>query len=530
MAQRIPHVADGVLHADEPLGVASFVVNSPAWFAWLEDPATRSFSFEGPSGTLTARRERRTGSLEGYWTAYRKQGGRLRKVYLGKAANVTVERLDHAAELLTGSGREAEADPALAATAARAAGRPSPAETATQDPPPVDSPNPGGPPPGAGGDPLLLTKLSVRSARPSLVPRRSLCQRIDEGVEGKLTLISAPAGFGKSTLLSTWVAASSTGGRLVAWLSLDASDNDPARFWRYFLQALSRHQPGLGQTASALLGSPQAPPIATILTTLINDLDAQPVDVALVLDDYHLIESREIHEGMSFLLDNLPPTVHLIIATRADPPLLLSRLRARGELVELRATDLRFSVEEAGTFLNQVMGLQLAARDVSELVGRTEGWAAGLQMAALAMRDHADVAGFITAFTGSNHFVMDYLAEEVLGRQPPALRAFLLQTSVLDRMCASLCEAVTSRPDSQADAGGLGARQPVCRSAGRGPWLVSLPPALRRRVAAALGPRTTRDRLRTAAKGQRMVREPGARRGRDTARSSRPRSRLEPSA
>ena len=163
-----------------------------------------------------------------------------------------------------------------------------------------------------------------------------------------------------------------------------------------------------------------------------------------MLDDYHLIESQEIHEGMSFLLDNLPPTVHLIIATRADPPLLLSRLRAGGELVELRATDLRFSVEEAGTFLTQVMGLQLAARDVSELVGRTEGWAAGLQMAALAMRDHADVTGFITAFTGSNRFVMDYLAEEVLGRQPPALRAFLLQTSVLDRMCASLCEAVTS--------------------------------------------------------------------------------------
>ena len=448
MAQRIPHVVDGVLHAHEPPGVASVVVNSPAWFAWLEDPATRSFSFEGPNGTLTARRERRTGSLEGYWTAYRKQGGKLRKVYLGKAAKVTVERLDHAAGLLTGSGSEAEANPELAATSATAAKRPCPAEDATQGPPPVEIPNAGSPH-GAGGDPLLLTKLSARLARPSLVPRRTLCQRIDEGVERRLTLISAPAGFGKSTLLSTWVATSSAGGRLVAWLSLDGSDNDPARFWRYFLQALSRHRPGLGQTASALLGSPQAPPIATILTTLINDLDAQPVDVALVLDDYHLIESQEIHEGMSFLLDNLPPTVHLIIATRADPPLLLSRLRAGGELVELRATDLRFSVEEARTFLTQVMGLQLAERDVSELVGRTEGWAAGLQMAALAMRDHADVTGFITAFTGSNHFVMDYLAEEVLGRQPSALRAFLLQTSVLDRMCASLCEAVTSRADSQ---------------------------------------------------------------------------------
>jgi LuxR family transcriptional regulator, maltose regulon positive regulatory protein len=448
MAQRIPHVADGLLHAHETHGVA-FVVNSPAWFAWLEDPATRSFSFEGPSGRLTARRERRTGSSEGYWTAYRKMGGKLRKVYLGKAANVTLGRLDYAAELLTGSDGEAEAPPPLAAAAATAAGGPSPAETAAQGPPLVDSPSPGGSPPGAGGDPLLLTKLSVRSARPSQLPRRSLCQRIDQGVQQKLTLISAPAGFGKSTLLSTWISTSSTEGRLVAWLSVDARDNDPARFWRYFIHALSRHKPGLGQTALALLGSPQAPAIPTILTTLINDLDAQSVDVVLVLDDYHLIESREIHEGMSFLLDNLPPRVHLIIATRADPPLMLSRLRARGELLELRATDLRFSVDEAGTFINQVMGLPLAARDVSELVGRTEGWAVGLQMAALAMRDHADVAGFISAFTGSNRFVMDYLAQEVLARRPPAVRAFLLKTSVLDRMCASLCESVTSTADSQ---------------------------------------------------------------------------------
>ena len=248
MAQRIPHVVDGVLHAHEPPGVASVVVNSPVWFAWLEDPATRSFSFEGPSGTLTARRERRTGSLEGYWTAYRKQGGRLRKVYLGKAAKVTVERLDHAAELLTGSGREAEADPEPAATTARAAERPSPAETTTQDPPPADSPGPGGPPPGAGGDPLLLTKLSVRRHAPPWCRAPSLCGAIEEGLERKLTVISAPAGFGKSTLLSTWVATSATGGRLVAWLSLDSRDNDPARFWRYFLTALSRLQPGCGQT------------------------------------------------------------------------------------------------------------------------------------------------------------------------------------------------------------------------------------------------------------------------------------------
>lgn len=307
----------------------------------------------------------------------------------------------------------------------------------------------GHPPRGDRGDPLVSTKLSVRSARHSSVPRQSLYERIDDGMEGKLTLISAPAGFGKTTLLSTWVAAAPIGRRLVSWLSLDARDNDPVRFWRYFVEALARDQPGLGLTASALLGSPHAPPIPVILTTLINELEARSDEVALVLDDYHVVESRDIHESMGFLLDNLPPTVHLIIATRADPPLQLSRLRAGGELVELRAHDLRFSVEDAEVFLKQVMGLELTAADASELVKRTEGWVSGLQMAALAMRGHADIASFITAFTGSNRFVVDYLADEVLARQPVELRAFLLHTSVLDRMCASLCQAVTSRSDSQ---------------------------------------------------------------------------------
>lgn len=302
----------------------------------------------------------------------------------------------------------------------------------------------------ARGDPLLLTKLSIPAARRSLVSRQRLCERIDEGMGRKLTLVSAPAGFGKSTLLSMWAAASCTSGQPVAWLSLDSRDNDPASFWRYFLEALSRLRPGSPQgTASALLGSPQAPPIRTILTALINDFHARPVDVALVLDDYHLIDFPAIHDAMTFLLDNLPPGLHLIVATRADPPLALSRLRTRGELLELRAADLRFGAEEAGAYLNQAMGLELSTRSISELVERTEGWVGGLQMAALAMREHADVPGFVAGFTGSNRHVMDYLVEEVLEQQPAALRAFLLETSVLDRMCASLCQAVTSRKDSQ---------------------------------------------------------------------------------
>ena len=299
------------------------------------------------------------------------------------------------------------------------------------------------------GDPLLATKLSVLRARRTVVPRQSLYARLDDGVSRAVVIISAPAGFGKSTLLTSWLAERATQDRSVAWLSLDAGDNDPNVFWRYFLAGIARLHPGVGATASALLGSPQPPGMATILTTLVNDLHSMSRDVIFVLDDYQLIDSADVHEAMTFLIENRPSRLHLIILTRADPPLPLSRLRASGELLELRAADLRFGPGEAGTYLNQVMGLQLTAANISELVRRTEGWVAGLQMAALAIRDQADVPGFIAGFTGSNRYVLDYLAEEVLGRQPPALRAFLLDTSVLDRMCASLCEDVTSRADSQ---------------------------------------------------------------------------------
>jgi LuxR family transcriptional regulator, maltose regulon positive regulatory protein len=298
-------------------------------------------------------------------------------------------------------------------------------------------------------DPLLATKLSVPRPRPTVVPRQSLYARLDDGVSRAVVIISAPAGFGKSTVLTSWLAERATRGRSVTWLSLDAGDNDPNVFWRYFLAGISRLHPRVGAAASALLGSPQPPSMPSILATLINDLHAVSDDVIFVLDDYQLIESADVHEAMTFLIENRPPRLHMIILTRADPPLPLSRLRASGELLELRAADLRFGSDEAGTYLNQIMGLQLAAANISELVRRTEGWVAGLQMAALAIRDQADVPGFIAGFTGSNRYVIDYLADEVLGRQPPALRAFLLDTSVLDRMCASLCDDLTFRRDSQ---------------------------------------------------------------------------------
>jgi LuxR family maltose regulon positive regulatory protein len=439
MARRIPLVTAGVLRVLEPPGEPTITVESPGWAAWLRDPATRSFSFRGSNGTFTARKERRSGGKV-YWTAYRKRGGKLRKVYLGKAEKLTLARLEDAATILAGRGEATTADDA-GPTRADGAGR----EVLTRsDDHALESAHPG-----LQGDPLLLTKLSVPSARPSLVTRLRLSKRLEEELGGKLTLISAPAGFGKTTLLGMWLAVSSRSGRSAVWLSLDPGDNDPTRFWRYFIAVADRLYPGAGDTALVLLHSSQAPPIEAILTTLLNELTELPADAVIVLDDYHLIESRTIHEALSFLIEHLPPQVHLVISTRADPPLPLSRLRARGEMAELRASDLRFTTEETTAFLEKTVGSRLSAEEVAELQERTEGWVAGLQLAALALRDRFDTSGFIAAFTGSNRYVVDYLVEEVLARQPEALRTFLLQTSILDRMCGPLCDAVTSMDDGQ---------------------------------------------------------------------------------
>ncbi len=314
--------------------------------------------------------------------------------------------------------------------------------------------------------PLLKTKLYIPPVRPDLVSRPRLIERLNAGPLGqsgrfarKLTLISAPAGFGKTTLLSEWVHHSETrffGKNLVsrprppvAWLSLDEGDDDPARFLAYFvtaLQTLALPVPSVAEKIGAgtlsALQSPHPPPMASVLTTLINEIAAVPSPFVLVLDDYHLITAQPIHDGLTFLLDHLPPQMHLIIATRADPPLPIARLRGRGQLTELRLTDLRFTPDEAAAFLNQVMGLGLAADDVAVLASRTEGWIAGLQMAALSLREKEDVSRFVAAFTGSNRYILDYLLEEVLRREPEYLQTFLLQTSILDQLCGPLCDAV----------------------------------------------------------------------------------------
>jgi LuxR family maltose regulon positive regulatory protein len=296
--------------------------------------------------------------------------------------------------------------------------------------------------------PLLTTKLYIPPVRPELVSRPRLIERLNQGLHRKLTLVSAPAGFGKTTLLSESVGGC---GRPVAWLSLDKGDNDPTRFWAYFIAALQTVRADIGETALAMLRSSQPPPIEAILTTLINEVAEGADAFAFVLDDYHVIEAQPIRSALAFLLDHLPPQMHLVIASRADPPLPLSRLRGRGQLTELRTADLRFTPDEAAAFLNQVMGLGLSAEDVAALEARTEGWIVGLQMAALSMRgrDTERIAGFIAAFTGSQRYILDYLTDEVLLQQPESVRTFLLRTAILDRLTGPLCDAVTGRDDGQ---------------------------------------------------------------------------------
>ena len=314
---------------------------------------------------------------------------------------------------------------------------------------------------GAGGserDVLLATKLNVPGVRPDLVPRPRLAQRLDEGRGRGLVLACAPAGYGKTVLLAEWVR---RGRRPVAWLSLDAGDNDPARFWRHCVAALDRVRPGISERLGPLLGPPPPPSFEPLVTALINEVAGRPeADEALllVLDDYHLISSRLVHESLGFLLAHRPAGLQLALTSRSDPPLGLARLRALGQLTELRAGELRFTPGEAAALLARVAAAPGGARPgaplpdavAAALAARTEGWAAGLQLAGLSLRGRSDVDGFVAAFAGSHRYVLDYLAEEVLEQQSGQVRMFLLETSVLERLSGELCDAVTGRPGSQA--------------------------------------------------------------------------------
>ena len=316
---------------------------------------------------------------------------------------------------------------------------------------------------------LLQTKLHIPTLRSNNVSRTHLVARLNSRSDARLTLVSAPAGYGKTTLVVEWLTdlrsrisdfgrqesagqigdQRSTITNRVAWLSLDENDNDPRRFLAYLFAALRQVEAGIGQTAEAMLQSPQPPPKEAILTALVNDIGTTAPPFLLVLDDYHVIHTPPIHEQLNFLLENQPPQMRMVIITREDPPLPIARMRARGQMVEIRQDDLRFTLEECAGFLNRVMGLDLPRSDIAALERRTEGWIAGLQLAALSMRGRDDLSGFIESFTGGSHFVLDYLIEEVFKQQPAEVQDFLLKTSILERLSGPLCDVVAGRTGSR---------------------------------------------------------------------------------
>ena len=293
---------------------------------------------------------------------------------------------------------------------------------------------------------LLQTKFFIPQIRPNLVQRPLLTAKLDAHVNYKLTLISAPAGFGKTTLVSAWISQTE---QQLAWLSLDEHDNDLIRFLTYFVAALQKMDSRLGETAVSMLQSPQIPPSEAILTSLINDIAQQPNQLTIVLDDYHLIVEKRIHDGLDFLLEHMPPQLHLIITTRANPPLPLAKLRARGQMQEIRVQSLRFSAEEVAMLFKAQAHLTLSTDDIEALAVRTEGWITGLQLAVISLQEQPDPTPFIQSFTGSNQYILDYLLEEVINQQPPHIQSFLMETAVLTQLSGALCDWVTEQSKSQ---------------------------------------------------------------------------------
>jgi LuxR family maltose regulon positive regulatory protein len=397
-------------------------VDTAAWYAWLETAST--FSFVSEEGLFTARREQ-SGHKRGgwYWKAYRKQHGKLSSRYIGKSGAVTLARLRATAMALSDALEESAPENVAMATFSTVQ---APVQNKRSDVP----------------SPPLTTKLNAPQPPVQLVSRPHLVERLQQAMERPLTLVAAPAGFGKTTLLSSWIVHAALP---VVWLSLEQDDDDLTRFWSYVFTAHARLHPGLGTSALSLLQvSPPAPlpPIESVLSVWINELATLPQEMAFVLDDYHLITAPAIHRSVTYLIDHLPPHLHLVLVTRADPPLPLARLRARRQMTEIRVADLRFSSEEVKAFLTRELRQDLSAEQIATLEARTEGWVAGLQLAALAMQGRTDLAGFLQAFSGSHRYIIDYLVEEVLARQSEPVQTFLLQTAILERLCGPLCEAV----------------------------------------------------------------------------------------
>ncbi len=435
------------LHDTRNQQALSLVVESRAWFDWLA--SISSFTFSGQHGHLTVRQESRSGKI--YWYAYRRIGEKMAKRYLGRTTAITPARLEQVAARLAsdalspeqGRGRRgparAEQIPQYVLASPIAS-----LKNALNAPEPVPAPSQ------SPSDVRLASKLHIPHLRTQLVRRHRLIERLQQGLHATLILLSAPAGSGKTTLLAQWLADSQMPS---AWVSLEPEDNDPVCFLSALIAALQRIDPHLGRGALACLHpSPPSPPSSpeTIIALLISDLHQQDTrDFVLALDDYHVIRTEAIHQALASLVEHAPAHVHVAIATRADPTLPLSRLRVRGQLCEVRANQLQFLPEETSSFLHAVMGLDLSVEECAVLQDRTEGWIAGLQLAALSLQGRSDVQQFLGEFTGSHRHIVDYLSEEVLARQPEAVQSFLLHTSLLDRFSYPLCDAVTGRDDGE---------------------------------------------------------------------------------
>lgn len=416
------------LHTQGHLEQGFLAEDVSEWLARLRK--LTAFAFHGVSGSLNVYLEERPHGKQ-YWYAYHTKEGRTHKRYLGQPARVTFARLEEAAEAL---GRESST------RALEPERGPEEQDSTSHQVWPVP----------AREVPHEMELLSTRLSHPvlsfRLLARERLLHRLDAARFHRLTLLSASAGWGKTTLLSTWAARSTLP---IAWLSLDELDNAPARFWLSILAALRACLPGVGEASLSMLRSPQPPPLTAILTSLLNELSRQDTPTFLVLDDYHLLDEQAIHDSLLFVLDHLPAHLHLVLSSRVDPPLLLSRWRVRGQLLELRDADLRFEEGEAAQFLLHTMELSLEVEEMAELACRTEGWIAGLQLAALSLAHHPDPAAFVRSFTGGHRYVLDYVQEDILARLSPLIQDFVLSTSILNRMSAPLCQAVTAQDASQ---------------------------------------------------------------------------------
>lgn len=448
MRHTTPTVHQGWLTIPGTLHPLLIAVGTAAWFTWLETATL--FFFEGAAGTFTARKEQRQRG-GWYWKAYRNQRGKLVRLYLGKTPHLTQEVLEQAAQQLAsrssvpapathqhGASLYTQADVTSAVSTAVQLSTCQSKRTPSQVPLPPEA---------LSSEPLLFTKIVIPPLRPDLVARSRLAALFEEAQRRQLVVLSAPAGYGKTTLLIQWCAQSSWP---VAWVSLEASENDPLRFWRYVSTALEQTWPGLGKEALERGQDRPPPPVEAVVTTLLNALLLVKEDVLLILDDYHLITDPNAHHSLVYFIEHLPPRLHLVIASRTDPPLPLARLRARQYLFEFHERDLRFTPEEVRAFFHASTSFPLSDKQIATLAAATEGWIAALHLAAHSLAGCEDIPDFLHTFvSGTHHSLADYLAEEVLQHQPRALQTFLLHTALLDRLSGPLCEAVLGEAAEQ---------------------------------------------------------------------------------